>query len=115
QDPKCHNLLAALYVNGLGVKKDFSKAKLYWEKGIEGEFYKAYGNYSRQLLLGRGIKYDLKRGVKLADQAFELGKKEGDIDYIKHLAKWMVKFHGTVKGGDTSLVGLWQNRFRNAK
>ncbi len=114
-DPKCHNLLAALYVNGLGVKKDFTQAKLYWEKSIDGGFYKAYGNYSRQLLLGRGIKYDFDRGVQLADQAYVLGQKAGDVEFTKHLSQWMVKFHRGVEGGDASLVGLWQKRFQEAK
>ena len=114
-DPKCQNLLAAMHFNGLGVKKNPTRARAYWEKSVEGGFYKAYGNLARQLYLGRGVNADADRAGKLADKAYELAKQEGDKGYIKVISRWMIRFHRTVKTGDTSLVGKWTARLKEAQ
>jgi len=114
-NPKCQNLLAAIYVNGLGVSKNPTLALEYWEKSVAAGFYKAYGNLARQLLLGRGVPANAMRGNRLADEAFRRAQIEGDNAYIAAISKWMVKFHRKSKTGDSSLVGKWKERLNAAR
>ena len=75
-DPQGESNLAALYMQGLGVKLDYSKA-IYWLKqAIDKNNKIAYNNLAYLYMSGKGVKKNMSKALRLY-------KKSAALNYVK--------------------------------
>lgn len=63
--------LGKLYLRGTGVKKDYQKAKQWFEQGLEYNSYNCSMELSYLYFYGLGVEKDLNKALELVEQAGE--------------------------------------------
>ncbi|KAK8845104.1 hypothetical protein M9Y10_021284 [Tritrichomonas musculus] len=80
-DSKSLNILGNLYLNGLGVEQDYSKAKYYFELAAKQNDSKSLNNLGVLYYNGLGVEQD----YSMAKYYFELAAKQNDSDALNIL------------------------------
>jgi len=62
-----------MYLNGLGVKKNSTLAKMYFEKAIELRYFLGYNGLGYIYFYGEGVQKNLTKAMQYFQKAYDSG------------------------------------------